>query len=121
MSLLRPPLLRAGSLDANRVPSRMGDRLVQHQVVDLGVVAVPAPTPAPAPAPAPAAVAPITTESTCAADRASALQAARQLAQQHHITAAELADHDAARAAAIAEARRLIQQHGISRQQLFGR
>lgn len=47
MNLLRPPLLRAGSLDANRLPSRMGNRLVHAEHPTLGQLAPAAAAPAP--------------------------------------------------------------------------
>lgn len=126
-SLLRPPLLRAGSLAATKLPSRMGSRLVQPVAVDLGAEQVLAPLPprppAPAPAPSPvpvAAPAPAPVATTAQPGRAKALRQARALVAQHHITTAELVD-DIERAAAIADARRLIAAHGITERDLFGR
>lgn len=75
MSLLRPPVLRAGSLDAARVPSRMGERLVPHTVVDLGPVATAPQLPA---------------SKHTAEQRAAAIAEIRALIERHGITADQL-------------------------------
>lgn len=67
MSLLRPPLLRTGSLDASRIPSRMGERLV-HSADGSTFV-----------------------QQERQRLREAALAEARQLVAQFHITPAELA------------------------------
>lgn len=121
MNLLRPPVLRAGSLDAARVPSRMGERLLQPAEVEIGHEAAPTLALAPAPTPAPAAPMARPSGGTPPPDhRARALREARLLARQHRITAAELHTTEE-RSAAITAVRGLIDIYGLTAAQLFGR
>jgi len=116
--LSRPPLLRAGSLAALRLPSVIAGQIVTPVPVDLGpeqpapVAVVPAPA-----MPAEAAPEPIGSGSD---NRTQALRQARQMCRQHGLSVADLVTAEE-RAAAIAEVRSLIDTYSFTADDLFGR